>query len=92
MGDLRPGDRIVKATSGNTGISFALVGATEGYLVTIVMPGQMSVEGKNLIKALGAEIICTPGYGSDVDKTLAKVRGIKGSDPWIWVPDQFSSP
>lgn len=90
-GDLRPGDRIVEATSGNTGIAFALVGAVKGYPVTIVMPENMSEERKMLIRALGADIVCTPGCGSDVGRSLDKVREIKESNPRTWVPDQFGS-
>jgi cysteine synthase A len=90
-GDLKPGDRIVEATSGNTGISLAMVGAVKGYRVTIVMPEQMSEERRMLIKGLGAEIITTPGCGSDVGLALEKVEEIRRSDPRAWVPDQFSS-
>lgn len=90
-GELRPGDRIVEATSGNTGISFAMIGAVKGYQVTIVMPEQMSKERKSLIEALGAEIICTPGCMSDVELALRKVREIRDSDPRVWVPNQFTS-
>jgi cysteine synthase A len=90
-GDLHPGDRIVEATSGNTGIAFAMIGAVKGYKVTIVMPEQMSKERKALIEALGADIVCTPGCGSDVGLALAKVNEIRANDPKVWVPDQFSS-
>ncbi len=90
-GDLHLGDRIVEATSGNTGIAFAMIGAVKGYKVTIVMPEQMSKERKALIEALGADIVCTPGCGSDVGLALAKVNEIRANDPKVWVPDQFSS-
>lgn len=90
-GYLRPGDRIVEATSGNTGIAFAMIGAIKGYKVTIVMPEQMSKERKSLIEALGAEIICTPGCGSDVGLALQKVEEIRKGDPRAWVPGQFTS-
>lgn len=90
-GDLRPGYTIVEATSGNTGIAFALVGAIKGYRVAIVMPESMSVERKMTLRALGAELICTPGCGSDIQRALDKVEDMRRSDPKVWVPDQFSS-
>ncbi|MBJ8349917.1 cysteine synthase A [Streptococcus zalophi] len=60
-GLLKEGDTIVEATSGNTGIGIAFVGATKGYHVIIVMPDSMSVERQKLIKAYGAELVLTPG-------------------------------
>ncbi|MCU9533500.1 cysteine synthase A [Streptococcus sp. CSL10205-OR2] len=60
-GLLKEGDTIVEATSGNTGIGIAFVGAAKGYHVIIVMPDSMSVERQKLIKAYGAELVLTPG-------------------------------
>ena len=59
-GDLKPGDVIVEATSGNTGIGVAFVGKLKGYQVIIYMPSDMSEERKKIIRALGAELVETP--------------------------------
>ena len=59
-GMLKKGDRIVEATSGNTGIGLALASAVRGYEVTIAMPEKMSTEKANVLKGLGAHIIRTP--------------------------------
>ncbi len=60
-GDLKPGGTIVEATSGNTGIALAMVGAARGYKVVLTMPETMSKERKMLLAAYGAELILTPG-------------------------------
>lgn len=90
-GELKPGYRIVEATTGNTGIAFALAGAVKGYSVTIVMPKGMSDERKKILRALGAEIIYAPGSEIDVDKCVEIVERIRESDPKVWVPGQFTS-
>ena len=60
-GELKPGGTIVEATSGNTGIALALVGAARGYKVVLTMPETMSAERRVLLRAYGAEIVLTPG-------------------------------
>lgn len=60
-GELMPGGTIVEATSGNTGIALAMVGAARGYKVVLTMPETMSSERKALLKAYGAELVLTPG-------------------------------
>lgn len=60
-GQLQPGGTIVEATSGNTGIALAWVGAARGYHVVLTMPETMSVERRALLKAFGAELVLTPG-------------------------------
>ena len=60
-GTLKPGGTIVEATSGNTGIALALVGAARGYKVVLTMPETMSLERRVTLRAYGAEIVLTPG-------------------------------
>ena len=70
-GLLKAGDRIVEATSGNTGIATAMIGKSRGYQVTIIMPESMSVERRSMIKAYGAELILTEaakGMQGTIDK------------------------
>lgn len=60
-GKIKPGDTLIEATSGNTGIGMALVAAAKGYQAVLVMPDTMSIERINLLKAYGAKVILTPG-------------------------------
>jgi cysteine synthase A len=60
-GELKPGGTVVEATSGNTGIALAMVGAARGYKVVLAMPETMSTERKMLLRAFGAELVLTPG-------------------------------
>ncbi len=62
-GELQPGGTIVEATSGNTGIALAMVGAARGYRVVLTMPETMSKERRSLLRAFGAELVLTPGSG-----------------------------
>ena len=59
-GELKPGGTIVEATSGNTGIALAMVGAARGYKVVLTMPESMSIERRALLKGYGAELFLTP--------------------------------
>src|SRR5215213_391792 len=60
-GELEPGGTIVEATSGNTGIALAFVGAARGYRVVLTMPETMSKERRGLVRAVGAELVLKPG-------------------------------
>jgi len=90
-GLLKPDSVIVEATSGNTGIGFALVGVRKGYRVIIVMPEDMSEERKKIIRALGAELVLTPAEAS-VAGAIEKAEALARSDPKVFRPDQFGNP
>ena len=63
-GEIRPGDTLIEATSGNTGIALAMAAAIKGYRMVLIMPENMSIERRAVMKAFGAEIILTPKEGS----------------------------
>jgi cysteine synthase A len=89
-GDLRPGMRIVEATSGNTGIALAAYGRKLGYPVTIVMPEHMTDERKALIAGYGAELILVSEQGSFQEAVT--VRDELASSPDVFTTDQFAHP
>lgn len=89
-GELKPGGTIVEATSGNTGIALALVGAARGYRVILVMPDSMSSERRVLLRAYGAEIILTPGSGG-MSGAVEKAREIVESTPNATWARQFAN-
>jgi cysteine synthase B len=63
-GEIKPGDTLIEATSGNTGIALAMAAAIKGYRMVLIMPEHMSVERRVVMKAFGAEIVLTPKEGS----------------------------
>ena len=77
-GELKPGGTIVEATSGNTGIALAMVGAARGYKVVLAMPETMSLERRALLRAYGAELVLTPG--AEGMKDMGKVMGLASSE------------
>jgi cysteine synthase len=90
-GRLKRDSIFVEPTSGNTGIGIALVGRLKGYRVKIVMPENMSVERKKLIKALGAELILTSAEAG-IAGSVEKVRQMQAEDPRVVVLQQFENP
>ncbi len=88
---LKPGMRIMEATSGNTGIGVTFVGVHKGYPVTIVMPEDMSDERKKIIKAFGGEMVMTSAEGS-IAGALKKLHEISDADENVFVPAQFENP
>jgi cysteine synthase len=91
-GLLKPGTEIVEATSGNTGIALAFVGASRGYPVTLAMPETMSLERRKVLKVLGANLILTEGT-KGMKGAIAKAEELKASDPdRYFVAEQFSNP
>ncbi|MGX9671391.1 cysteine synthase A [Mycobacterium sp. HM-7] len=90
-GELKPGGTIVEATSGNTGIALALVGAARGYKVILTMPETMSVERRVMLRAYGAEIVLTPG-AEGMAGAVAKAKQILAETPNSVAADQFANP
>ncbi len=82
---------IIEPTSGNTGIGLALVCATRGYRLIIVMPDTMSQERRTLMSALGAELVLTDGK-LGMAGSIAKAEELAKTLPRAWIPDQFSNP
>ncbi len=88
-GDISPGDRLIEATSGNTGIALAMAAAIKGYRMTLIMPDNMSAERRATMKAFGAEIISTPAKGSmEAAIDLARAMEARGEGR---VLDQFAN-
>ena len=90
-GELKPGGTIVEATSGNTGIALALVGAARGYKVILTMPETMSLERRVMLRAYGAEIVLTPG-SEGMAGAVAKAKQILAETPNSVAADQFANP
>lgn len=87
-GELRPGGTIVESTSGNTGISLALIGAARGYRVVLTMPASMSKERRMLLKAYGAELVLTDPYKGMTEAVEAAQR-IVAETPGAVLARQF---
>ncbi|MBV9154918.1 MAG: cysteine synthase A [Acidobacteriaceae bacterium] len=91
-GTLKPGMEIVEATSGNTGIALAFVGAARGYPVTLMMPDTMSMERRKVLKVLGANLVLTEG-AKGMAEAMAKAEELRASDPaHYFIPGQFTNP
>ncbi|UCF09972.1 MAG: cysteine synthase A [Candidatus Bipolaricaulota bacterium] len=90
-GRLAPGGVVVEATSGNTGIGLAMVCAVRGYRLILTMPETMSRERRDLLTALGAELILTSGEGG-MKGALAEAERLETEIPGAFVPRQFDNP
>jgi S-sulfo-L-cysteine synthase (O-acetyl-L-serine-dependent) len=89
-GEIKPGDTLIEATSGNTGIALAMAASTGGYRMILIMPEHLSIERRQTMRAYGAEIVLTPKAGGMeaardlADRMVAEGRGV--------MLDQFSNP
>ena len=90
-GELKPGGTIVEATSGNTGIALAMVGAARGYHVILTMPETMSTERRVMLRAYGAEIVLTPG-SEGMAGAVARAKQIIAETENAVSADQFANP
>jgi cysteine synthase B len=88
-GDIKPGDTLIEATSGNTGIALAMAAAIKGYKIILIMPEHMSIERRAVMKAFGAEIVLTPEAGS-MEAAIDLSREMEADKKGI-VLDQFSN-
>jgi len=90
-GKLKKGMTLVEPTSGNTGIGLAMVAAVKGYRLTLTMPDTMSVERRKLLKALGAEVVLTPG-AEGMPGAIRKAEELVASSRDYFMPQQFNNP
>lgn len=90
-GTLAPGATIIEPTSGNTGIGLALVAASRGYRMVLVMPETMSVERQKLARAYGAEVVLTPG-AEGMAGSIRRAEELRRATPGAVTPGQFDNP
>src|SRR2546429_6384182 len=89
-GDIKPGDTLIEATSGNTGIALAMAAAMRGYRMVLVMPEHLSAERRQTMRAFGAEIVLTPKAGGmEAARDLAEKMQREGRGRIL---DQFANP
>lgn len=90
-GRLKAGMEIIEPTSGNTGIGLAMVAATKGYRLTLVMPETMSEERRKLMQAFGATLLLTPG-AKGINGAIAKALSMSEGRSDVFIPSQFDNP
>lgn len=91
-GQIKPDTIILEPTSGNTGIALAFVSASRGYKLTLVMPETMSIERRKLLKALGADLVLTPGP-QGMGGAVRTAEEMLAKDPrYYYIPQQFRNP
>jgi len=89
-GTIRPGDTLIEATSGNTGIALAMVATLRGYRMVLVMPEHMSIERRQMMRAYGAEIVLTP-KGGGMEAAIMRAREMQAAGDGF-ILDQFANP
>ncbi|MDD3349829.1 MAG: cysteine synthase A [Eubacteriales bacterium] len=90
-GVLKPGSTIIEPTSGNTGIGLAFVASSRGYRIILTMPDNMSMERRNLLMALGAELVLTPA-AEGMKGAIAEAETLAKEIPGAFIPGQFTNP
>ncbi|MEQ1571889.1 MAG: cysteine synthase family protein [Myxococcota bacterium] len=91
-GQLRPGDTLVEATAGNTGLGLALVAAVRGYHLVCVLPEKMSVDKRTALAAVGAQVVITPNAPPDAPENFQNVARRMAEEHGWFLTDQFRNP